>query len=243
MGLKRKTVTLASLTIALLCVALGIQAVRVMAQTRTVGVQVGSWAHYSFLVEGNVTGVPNEPVNATLTVTGISGTNVTCQTVENFKNGTQKAGTGSVDVNSGSGNTSGNIIAANLNAGELVYNGPWSADGITATGATINGTATRSYLGESMEVCYLNLTQEYTPAAGYSIFESVDYVWLRGSGMAAEEVINMTSTSPSGFQWWYMDITITSSTVPEFPVSLILPLFVVLSTLVVVIAKKRLVKK
>jgi hypothetical protein len=138
---------------------------------------------------------------------------------------------------------SGLIIAANLNEGDLVYNGPWSGAGINSTGATINGTATRSYLGGSMEVCYLNETRESIPYPGYSESESVDYVWLRGSGMLAELVMNVTFTYPSGFQWAHMDVKITSSTVPEFPVSLILPLLIALSTLAVVTAKKRLVKK
>jgi len=48
-----------------------------------------------------------------------------------------------------------------------------------------------------MEVCYLNETRESIPYPGGSVTESIDYVWLRGSGMLAELVINVRATYSS----------------------------------------------
>jgi hypothetical protein len=238
--LKRKSVTLASLSIALLCAALGIQAVRVMAQQlRTVGVYVGDWAEYSVVYEGNYTGLnmAKMPVSIKLTVVGISGTNITCKTWGAFKNGSQETGAGSVDVESGIGNLTLFIIAADLNKGDSIYNGS------VYSGFTINETITRNYLGSNVEVNHLNVTQHDT-TSGISVNSSANYFWYRDSGLLAEEVTNETimNTTSGVESWLYDHITVTAA-VPEFPVSLILPLFVVLSTLVVVSAKKRLVKK
>jgi ABC-type transport system substrate-binding protein len=85
--------------------------------TRTVGVQVGSWWEVSVVAEGNMTGfnATNQPDYAKFNVTGISGTNVTLQTLWRYANGTQITLTGSVDVENGSGDFAGLIIAADLN--------------------------------------------------------------------------------------------------------------------------------
>ena len=159
MKLKRESVAIVSLTIALLLGAFGIQSMMVMAlPTRTVGVQVGNWAEYNVFVDGNATYLNkiNIPVSDRFTVATISGTNITCQGFETFKNLTQRAITGSIDVESGSGNMSGFIIAANLNPGDTVYNGSWGG----FTGSIINETTTRNYLGSNVEVCHMNRTSK-----------------------------------------------------------------------------------
>lgn len=256
MKLKRKSVVLVSLSIALLCAAFGIQSAlgiysaRVYSlTTRTVGVQVGSWGEYSLVASGNLTSLTsfnatNIPVNETITVATISGTNVTCQTLENFKNNTQKIGTGSVDVESGSGNLTVFLIAANLNKGDMVYNGSLMLLGmVSITGAIVNETTTRNYLGPNVEVCHTNLTQQGI-LSYYRYFYSLNFFWFRDSGMLAEATLNATVVGGATYYYGYEHITITSnSTVPEFPASLILPLFAVLSTLAVVSAKRKLFKK
>jgi hypothetical protein len=246
MKLKRRSVTLVSLSIALLCAAFGIQATRVMAlQTWTVGVHIGDWAEYSFVAEGNLTGFSstNIPESGNVTVTGISGTNITCQSWYSLTNGTQETDTGSVDVESGSGNMTGGVIAADLNEGDLVYNGSWSSSSSSwsFTGATINETVTRNYLGSSVTTNHLNVTEQSD-----GIYMSMDCFWFRDSGVLAEVVFNYTLVESGAYMWAYVDEIITGASVdvvPEFSVSLILPLFVALSTLAVVSAKKRFVKK
>jgi hypothetical protein len=243
MKLKRKSAIIVSLSVALLCVAFGVRSTLgiYLPSTRTVGVEVGNWAAYSVLAEGNMTGLnaTNTPQSYTITVTGISGTNVTCQTVEKFTNGTQKTGTGSVDVNNGSGNMTGFLIAANLNQNDSVYNG----SGEFFPGAIINYTTTRNYLGSNVEVCQSNMTEQ-TTSVEYSYLYSYNYTWFRGSGMLAEVTVNMTEVISGTYSWQYEHIIVTSSsTVPEFPESLVLPLLAAFSTLAVVIARKKVVKK
>jgi uncharacterized membrane protein len=242
MKLKRKSVTVVLLSVALLCVALGVRSTLgiYLPSTRTVGVQVGNWATYSVLAEGNMTGFnATTPESYTFTITGISGANVTCQTFEKFTNGTQETGTGSVDVNSGSGNMTGFLIAANLNQNDSVYNG----SGGFFPGAIINYTTTRNYLGSNVEVCQSNTT-ERTTTVEYSYFDSYNFTWFRANGMLAEATVNMTEVVSGTFSWLYEHIIVTSnSSVPEFPESLVLPLLAAFSILAVVIAKKRLIKK
>jgi hypothetical protein len=244
--LKGKSVVLVSLSVVLLCAAFGIQSTwgTYLSTSRTVGVYVGSWGEYSFVASGNLTSLTNFnatniPVNETITVATISGTNVTCQTLENFKNNTQKAGTGSVDVESGSGNLTGFLIAANLNKSDLVYNGPWMILGmVSIAGAIVNETTTRNYLGSNVIVCHTNLTQQDI-SFYYYYFYSLNFFWFRDSGMLAEATLNATAIVGRTYYYGYEHIIITSnSTVPEFQASLILSLFAVVSTLAVVSAKK-----
>ena len=239
MKLQRKNVMLVLLTVVMLCVVLGIQSIRgITLSTRAVGVQVGQWAEYDLFADGNATGFDptNIPAHAKMTVTGISSTNVTLQSLEDFTNGTQITSAGIIDVESGQGNETGTIIAANLNAGDPVYNGSWSY-----MGAIINETITRNYLGSNMETNHMNLTQQYTIPQG-SVSMSLNYFWFRGSGILAEVVVNVTVVQGAIETWEYEHVTITGTNVPEFPVNMILPLFAVLSTLAAVGAKKRLSK-
>jgi hypothetical protein len=244
MKLKRKSVTVVLLSVALLCVAFGVRSTLgiYLPSTRTVGVQVGNWAAYSALAEGNMTGfnATNVPVSLKITVSAISGTNVTCQTVENFENGTQKPGTGSIDVNSGGDNLTAWIIAANLNQNDSVYNG---LGGFFLRGAILNYTTTRNYLGSNVEVCQSNTTGQ-TTSVGYSYFESINFTWFRSSGMLAEATISLTEVISGTYSWLYEHIIVTSnSAVPEFPGSLDLPLLAAFSTLAIVGLKKKVVKR
>ena len=240
-------VILVSLSVALLFAVLGIQSIcgSVLSANRTVGVQIGTWATYTVSAEGNMTAnLPPDLYNIsyfTANVTEINGTTVTFQEVVTFKNASTATITGSVDVETGSSNMlggAGGLIAANLNQGDLIYTGSWSF-----TGATINGTTTRSYLSSNVEVCQFNLTSIQGTVGGPSYFYGTwDWFWLRDSGLLAEQDFNITSVQSGVETWVYGYVKITTSSVPEFSVSLILPLFVFLSTLVVVAAKKKLVK-
>jgi parallel beta-helix repeat protein len=171
--------------------------------TRTVGVQVGSWWEVSAVAEGNMTGfnAANQPDYAKFDVTGISGTNVTLQTLWRYANGTQMSLTGSVDVENGSGDLAGLIIAAGLNKGDQIYNGTWYlTGGQDESGATINDTLTRNYLGSNVEVCHWNWTRAST---------SWNYFWLRDTGILAESTENMTVVETDAYYWEYLDVTIT----------------------------------
>jgi hypothetical protein len=237
MKLERKSVTLVLALVVLLCAALGIQSMKVMADARTAGVQVGDWANYSASASGNWTEfVPADvPVSESVTVTDVTGTNVTLEMVSTFSNTSQTTDTGIVDVETGSGNASGSIIAANLNAGDLVYTGTWEY-----TDATINETITHNYLGSNVEVNHLNITTEIISLYVNSS-TAMDYFWFKDTGVIAEMVINGTYVAEGTMYWMYMHLEITGM-VPEFPISIILPLFLILSTLAVVTAKKKLYK-
>jgi parallel beta-helix repeat protein len=179
--------------------------------TRTVGVQVGSWWEVSVVAEGNMTGfnATNQPDYAKFNVTGISGTNVTLQTLWRYANGTQMTLTGSVDVENGSGDLTGLIIAADLNKGDQIYNGTWYlTGGQDESGATINDTLTRNYLGSNVEVCHWNWTRRST-STGYNASTSWNYFWLRDSGILAETAQNMTVVETGAYYWEYLGVTIT----------------------------------
>lgn len=239
MKLKRKSVILISLAFAMLSATLGIQSMRVMASTtRTVGVNINDWANYSAFADGNATilNTTDIPVSFKITIVGINGTNVTCQESATYLNGTQMTSPGYIDVDSGNGNMSGFIIAANLNQGDLVYNGSWSF-----SGAIINETIpARSYLGSDWEINHMNLTNQ-VGIPGYWANYSWNFYWFRGSGMMAEMALNFTYLQSGTLTWLYEHITITSA-VPEFSASVILPLFMALSIVAIVIVRKRLLR-
>lgn len=236
MKMKKKNAMFALLIAVMLCIGLGFQSISAVALTRTVGVHVGDSAEYSVFAQGNATlfNATNMPTIASFTVTGINGTNVTCGISWTFANSTQKTGIGHIDVETGEGNFSLFIIAADLNAGDLVYNGTGPF-----TTFRINETTSRSYLGSNAEVNHMNLTTNFAPFENSSQFENC--FWFRDSGLLAELIINITYVQGGVTRWMFEHLVITG-TIPEFPVNMILPLFVFFSTLAVVTAKKKLFK-
>jgi hypothetical protein len=205
-----------------------------------VGVNVGDSAQYSGSIRGNFTGMANYDATVTLTVKAISGptgTNITLkEDIYNITSGATSHSVGSVDVDTGEGNMTGTIILANLNAPDLVYTGPWSMAGINWTGATINETIPRQYLGSTVQVNHLNITQTGT-IYGYIYLRSFNVYWYKASGWVAElsfgEWIKIVNV-----MYWYSMHYIIIATVPEFPPAIIPSLFMVLTLIAVVFVKR-----
>jgi hypothetical protein len=246
--LKRKSVTLVLLTVAILLVAFGVQSTKVMATT--VGVNVGEGAEYSVSVNGYEPSLnlSNQLFDLKFTVVRIIDTNITCKDSETFLNGTQETNMETVDVETGSGNFSGIIIPANLNEGDLIYTGPWSTGDLDCTNATINETVTRNYLGSNVQVNHLSLTEQLANSSGIegttivSMNLTGNWFWLKDSGILAEADEDSWFLNTQDETFWLSSSISITRIVSEFPVSMILPLFIALSTLAVVSAKKRLPK-
>jgi len=165
---------------------------------RIVGVSEGSWFEYL----SNWAWTSNDPnaeppsywveVNNTewlrISVQSISGTNITSQGLTHFKNGSEWTDTYVVDVDTGQGNGTGTFIAANVSIGDLIYTSP--PPGLFE-GATLNETMLAIYLGETVEVNHLNLTQTWT-YLGFEYAWSVNYYWYRDAGALCE----------FGFNWY-----------------------------------------
>ncbi len=93
------------------------------AQTRTVGVIVGNKFRYSFAASwssDDPSATPpsylvdfNDTQWLEITITAISGTNITGQTTAHYKNGTENTGGVWVDVNTGPGN---NVVSLFISA-------------------------------------------------------------------------------------------------------------------------------
>ena len=101
-----------------------------------------------------------------VTITKVSGPEVSINTVQHFKNGTEISGTGTVDVDTGISNPARGfyaIYAANLRAQSRVRpNGP--------DRSTVNETISRSYgAGDTRETNYLTIITQYYDADDPSI--------------------------------------------------------------------------
>jgi len=219
--------------------------VAVSAQTRTVGVSVGNKFRYDRTAHWS----SNDP-NATpssspdyaraleynntqwreFTVTAISGTNVTGQLTNHYKNGTEDTTGGWIDVSTGMGaNLTFFLISANLTAGDsLGTYGPYNT--------TITETVSRTYLGGVRDTNHIKLT---SPVIGTQSF-----YWDKSTGVVVELLMetttNMgayTTTSSMGYQIVSSDLWV----VPEFPTwtPLLLILISVTSATIVIARQKQ----
>jgi hypothetical protein len=109
------------------------------AQTRLPGVAVGDSFKYTYTFDMSVDDGDTESIipsffqalidqaknvdSAQVTITDVSGTAVTLQTILQFKNGTQQSSTGVTDVSTGIGDSTLSLIAANLTANDPIYEG------------------------------------------------------------------------------------------------------------------------
>ena len=226
--MNKKFVLLAFASVFLLSAVIGSQLiVAVAAQPRTVGVSEGDWADYDVTCSGNGTVPWIEDVAdwGKVTVQEISGTNIIFEVRARYPNATERTDTYVVDVDTGLGNGSGYFIAANLNAGNLIYTSPdpWEM----FYGATINETISRIYLGESVMVNHWNTTSSQTVPGEMNQTTSTNYYWYRATGMWAEmSMYYLFQPLEGNTTWWEMKVVIID-VIPEFPPALILPLFII----------------
>jgi len=163
--MKKKTVLLTFVSVFLLSAMV---VTSVVAQPRIVGVTVDDWFKYGDITVNWSSNDPNAtiPFNLEwmsalewikLTVTDVSGTNITFQIVSHLKNATD--GTHDdivvVDINTGEGSLySAWAISANLNANDTIYS---SFDYSTMK---INETIVRTYPDGVRDTNHLNNTVE-----------------------------------------------------------------------------------
>lgn len=237
MKLDTKRLVLALLLVTIVSGVVGLLPEKASA-VATVGVNVGDWAGYSIVTTGNfsITSGFFNLTFAKVTVTAISmPTNITSEVLETFTNGTQKTEVNFVDVDNGYGNGSGVFIGANLAAGDLIYPSDVSMD--EWTGATINETITKNYLGSDATVNHYNRTAEFiSPVLNAST--SINYYWYKTTGMLTELSLHASFQNTTSYQWVTVHGVITSI-VPEFPSFAIVPLFLVISSLAVVLARRK----
>lgn len=230
----------------------------VLAQIRTVGVSEGDWyKHGEISVDwhSNDTGATFPPYgwdwleewNATewmsTSVESISGTNITSQTTEHFKNGSERICSGWIDIDTGNSTQLVNetmdmtfmFISANLAVNDSVYSsGDYSE-------WKINETTSRVYPDISRETNHLNLTWEYSVSNGISryFYQSMNYYWDKPTGILVEWSIDSINQTGQYLTTWSVFSRITESniwTIPEFfpPITVILGSFIATLTLAVV---------
>lgn len=243
-----KKIVLLTLVLAFLLSAMVVTS---SAQLRTVGVTVGDWIKFG---DVNVSWSSNDP-NATKVPYGmdlerfnetewgkgqimqVSGTNVTLQYTERFKNGTEETSSVWIDVDTGDGNATFMLIAANLNENDAVYtSGDYS-------NYLLNETMTRVYPGSTREINHINMTYgpyNYTipPDTEVYFFYSMNFYWDKATGILVEDSFEMTNQTGEYLTVWSIDFRISESNVwviPEFPsLTSIVLILVVLTTAIVI---------
>ena len=127
----------------------------VSAVTYSVGVKVGDWAEYDFLLDWRSDPAQPEPtdvkqvkqINYTrVEVKQISGTTVTLHETTHFKNESKIINVYVGDIKKGTGNLSFAIVASNLREGDQVSEEP--------SHPVINATIFNNYAGVTREVNY-----------------------------------------------------------------------------------------
>ena len=226
---KNKKCILLTFTSAFLLLAVvGAQLIATVAALRDVGVSEGDWVEYDFIYSGNGTLPPPGEVMdwAKITVLEISGTNITWEEITVYVDQSNETKIYVLDVDTGQGNGTGVLVAKNLNQSDLIYTSPPPSGpfGISFQGATINETIFREYLGGPVEVNHWNLTMSTTVPAG-TISNITNLYWFRATGMAAELSVYMLSQPNVGDTLWLKMEAVIIDIIPEFPPSLLLPLF------------------
>jgi len=197
--------------------------VTVLAQPRVVGVKVGDWFKYGDVGAQWTSNDPsattptivnsfNEVAWMEMTITDVSGTNITATQVMHYKNGTETSSYGWVDINTGDAeNFDDFLISANLIPGDSEYNST------TYESLIINNTITMSFLGVTRYVNHFNNTN--SASSGSSLFtESADFLWDMDTGVAlgvTHFLSNQTGpyTSTLSYHFKLTD----SPVIPEFP--------------------------
>jgi hypothetical protein len=224
---------------------------------RTVGVNTGDWIKFADI---DVTWSSNDP-NASKVwygmdlemynqtewvraeITQVSGTNVTIQSVEHFKNGTDEVSGGWVDVETGEGvNATSMVIGANLNEGDPIYTaGDYS-------NWFINETITRVYPGSTRETNHINITYAFNytipPDIDVDYFYSMNFYWDKATGIIVEDSFEVINQTGEYLTAWSMDLKITESNVwviPEFP-TVLAWLAIGTATIVVILGKRKLLR-
>ena len=207
-----------------------------LGQTRTVGVSAGDTFKYNYNLDFNVNNNTDLTLPsyieqlfdqaktiewAQLTITNVSGTQVTAQTLLHYNNGTEQAGTQTTDVETGQDNLSSFIVASNLNQGDPLYPGQISN--------AINETITRNYPSGSRQINHQSIISNYNVTqdellgfnvTGFQEENQQDIYWDKQLGVLVEMSYNMVTQSQALNANVTMKLTLVDSntlTIPEFP--------------------------
>jgi hypothetical protein len=232
-----KLVIGASLLILLCFIVTGMTIVQAQA---VVGVSQGDVFEYDMVSYWNplFTGTPpaellelNRTEWIRVTVTGVSGSQISTRTTTRYLNGTEISSDGVCDIETGVTEGGPPFIGANLGVSDSVTpsadSDPWY----------VNETVTRTYKDGSRETNHLNLEYTGSSADGGDLSSVYDYYFDKSTGVLVEY---NTEFSQSELTTITRSKLVSSSVwvVPEFPALIIIPLFVMV-TLFAVAAKKR----
>ncbi len=209
---------------------------------RTVGVNVDDWADYVVSYQGNSTAMNMEEManttRMTFTIVAVSGTNVTLQVHTYYQNGSDTIETGWIDVDTGQNDGNvlgpGMLVAANLSQGDRVYT--TSVDPFGE--GTINETITTEYLGSTVEVNHFMTNMSSPPNPIMNATLNMSWHWYRTTGIPAEVRFYYRAETSSNMTWFDIRLMV-DSIIPEFPLLIILPLFMITTLLASVVYRRK----
>jgi len=234
-------------------------------EPRTVGVNIGDWFKYGDITvnwssnDPNATFPPpgfeileelNEIEWMSMSVGSISGTNITLQATDHFKNDTERIRSGWIDIDTG--NTSEETeettgmtfwaISADLDTNDTLYtSGEYST-------WKINETIVRTYPDGARDTNHLNMTWEYSWTINeteYYFYQTLNFYWDRSTGIFVEEYLEGINQTGTYLTTWSCLARITESNVwviPEFPTWTSILLMLTVLTVAIAIFKRRLLK-
>jgi len=252
--MKQKTVLLNFVLVFLLSAMV----VTAAAQERTVGVTEGNWFSYGVDASWNSTD-PNAPLppsaygdweimNGTewvkMTITGVSGTNISLQYVSHYKNGTEEIENGYIDVDTGDEeNATLTVISANLDVNDSIY-----TSGNYSTWA-INETIARTYPDGVKNTNHINMTYAYSWTVNETqchFSQSVNLYWDTETGVLVEDSFEFYNQTGEYLTTWSVGSRLTGSsawTIPEFPAYSSIVVISIIVTVSVIAIEQRLTKK
>jgi hypothetical protein len=181
-----------------------------------------------------------QSMNGTLwvmvTITNVQVTNVTGQTVQHFKNGTEQHAIGYVDVNTGTGeNLTMWVIAANLNANDSIYTTGYYSSWI------INDTIPILYPAGVRQTNHFNITMTYS-VPNVTIYQSENFYWDRLTGVMTGATFDFSNQTDPYLTTMHFGIQITASSlwvIPEYPSFLSLPVLLLATLMTANFIRKR----
>jgi len=218
----------------------------VQAQTITVGVSPGMVFDYHvssyWTSTDDYASIPeelrtmNETAHVEVRISETNSTHVLTATPYYFKNESQTMDRGIVNLYTGEGYGFVAIIGANLNVGDILH--PVGDDGLT-----ILDVSTRNYESGARETNHVRLVDN-NATGGY--IATRDYYFDKTTGILVEQIDRIeTTTSPTSVSQvtWKLDSTfnIENWVVPEFPLTIMLPLILFAVTFAAVAYKKKFV--
>jgi len=211
------------------------------AQTRIMGVDVGNKFRYSVAAswssdDPNATAPPyivdyKNTEWVEVSVTAVSGTNITGNFTQRLWNETERTVETWVDVDAGNGSLLLFFISANLTAGDTLY------DSSSYSTRLINGTVPRTYLGGERDTNYLNVTSHDGTNTTGSLY------WDKLTGVLVDQFTENTYQTGNSTYSWSVEFQIISSdlwVVPEFSTwTPALLLLIALTSATIIVARQR----